>query len=436
MAIATINERNQRVANSVFTVKLSDIILPKFADFHKAIDDNKYTFYVLKGGRGSSKSTHIADELVFRRMKYKSHALAVIKVGEKLETSVFNQCLKAIHYFKVRHLWDVKKSPLTLTYIPSGTKIYFSGLDDPEKLKSFNTADMPTTDLWLEEATNFKTEAEVTSVTNTIVRGKLEGNLTYKVFISYNPPKRKNHWLNKKYETVLIPKNTYVHHSDYRDNPHLGYQMLEEIEEVRINNENRYKWEYLGQPLGSGLTPFENLTFRTITDDEIKIFDNIKQGIDWGYGVDPVCFGRMHFDKMRRKLYIFDEIYGVKISNRTLAERINNKGYGRDKITADSAEPKSIDDMKEYKINCVGAKKGPGSVEHGEKWLDELAEIVIDPARCPNITREFEAIDYETDRHGNPLPRLQGADNHSIDMVRYALEDEMSKKKFNEDFYK
>lgn len=137
----------------------------------------------------------------------------------------------------------------------------------------------------------------------------------------------------------------------------------------------------------------------------------------------------MHYDKTRRKLYIFGEIYGVKKSNRALAEAIKKKGWNDVQIIADSAEPKSIDEMKDdHGIRKIkGAVKGPGSVEYGEKWLDDLEEIIIDPVRCPNTAREFENIDYETDKDGNPKARLQGTDNHSIDMVRYACEDDMKR---------
>jgi PBSX family phage terminase large subunit len=365
-------------------------------------------------------------------MKYKSHALAIRKFGVYLEKSVFEQLKWAIQYLGVEEYWKEKKSPLTLIYKPTGASIFFMGADDPSKIKSIKTADMPITDLWVEEGAEFKTEEELTVIVNSIVRAELPKGLEYKIFYSYNPPKRRTHWLNKKYETQFIMPNTYIHHSTYKDNHYLSKQLLEEITHTETTNYKRYEWEYLGKPTGSGVVPFENLTFRKINDDEIKTFDNIRQGIDWGYGVDPVCFGRMHYDKTRKKLFIFGEVYGVKISNSALAEKIKAKGWNDAEIIADSAEPKSVDEMREQRgINRIkGAKKGAGSVEYGEKWLDDLEEIVIDPVRCPNIAREFEGIDYETDKDGNPKARLSGLDNHSIDMVRYALEDDMKNNKW------
>jgi PBSX family phage terminase large subunit len=210
------------------------------------------------------------------------------------------------------------------------------------------------------------------------------------------------------------------------DNPFISKAFIKEAESAKEKNQRRYEWEYLGKAIGSGVVPFDNLTFRTITDEEVKSFDNIRQGNDWGYGVDPVAFVRWHYDKTRRKIYALDEVYGVKISNRELGEKLKKKKYDSQLTIADSAEPKSVDELK-MQLYCrfKGAKKGPGSVEYGEKWLDDLEEIVIDPVRTPNIAREFENIDYQTDADGNPRTRLDDKDNHTIDATRYAFEDDM-----------
>ena len=406
--------------------RLSNVILPSFHILHKVIKE-PYLYYVLKGGRGSSKSSHISIEFVLRRMKYKSHGLVVRKYGTYLEKSVFEQCKWAIEMLGVGAYWEQRLNPLVLIYKPTRAKILFMGGDDPDRIKSIKMSDMPITDLWIEEAKEFRSEEEITTIVNSIIREELKDDLKYKVFLSYNPPKRRTHWLNKKYETQFIAKNTWVHHSSYLDNPKLSRQAIEEIEHTKEHNVQRYEWEYLGKPTGSGIVPFNNLEFREITKEELKDFDNIKQGIDWGYGVDPVCFGRMHYDKTRKKLYIFDEIYGLKVSNDELTNEILKRGYTEETL-ADGAEPKSIADMNRNGVKCRSAKKGAGSVEYGEKWLDDLESIIIDPKRCPNIAREFEGIDYEVDKDGNPKPRLQDKDNHSIDMVRYALNDEIMRR--------
>jgi phage terminase large subunit len=175
------------------------------------------------------------------------------------------------------------------------------------------------------------------------------------------------------------------------------------------------------------VVPFSNLTFRTITDAELASFDNIRQGIDWGYAVDPFAFVRLHYDRTRRRLYFLDEYYGVKISNREAIAHLKKKLYHSVRTIADSAEPKSISELEDQGIRITGAVKGEGSVEYGEKWLDDLAELVIDPSRTPNAAREFENIDYQVGPDGEQRARLEDHDNHLIDATRYACEQDMGR---------
>ncbi len=394
--------------------------MPAFYDFWRECD--KYLYKVLKGGRNSSKSTHISERIIIDLMKHPVNALVIRKVANTLAESVMEQLLWAIDYLGVGAYWKVGKSPLGLTYLPRGNRIIFRGADEPQKLKSIKTSKYPITHLWIEELSEFKTEEEVETITNSVLRAELPEGLKYSIFFSYNPPKRKQNWVNKKYNTQFTSKNTFVHHSSYLDNPHVSEAFLEEAEEVKQKNEHKYRWIFIGEPIGGGVVPFDNLVFRTITDDEVKTFDNIRQGIDWGYAADAFAFGRLHYDKTRRKLYFIDEIYGVKLSNREVAEEIKKRKYSDFEIIADSAEPKSIAELKSLGVKCRGAVKGPGSVEYGEKWLDDLEEIVIDFERTPNAAREFENIDYQMDKDGNIKSKLEDKDNHTIDLCRYACE--------------
>jgi PBSX family phage terminase large subunit len=405
------------------TIKLSDKVLPGFRNFWRACD--KYLKKVLKGGRNSSKSTHISIRIIYDLMRKPVNALVIRKVKNTIETSVYEQLKWAIEYLGVEALWKCKISPFELTYLPRGNKILFRGADEPSKIKSIKTSRFPIAILWVEEEADFKTEEEIDTIVDSVLRAQLPEGVDYSLFFSYNPPKRKQHWLNKKYETQFTDSNTYVHHSTYLGNPYLSKETTEEAENVKKKNLKKYEWTWLGKPIGAGLVPFENLTFRKITDAEIKPFDNIKQGLDWGYAADPLHFLRMHYDKTRRILYFLDEISGLKMSNRDIAEKIKTKGYHTTTTIADSAEPKSVNEVRGYGIKIKGAKKGPGSVEHGEKWLDDLEEIVIDPERTPEAAKEFEAIDYQVDKDGNIINKLEEKDNHSIDACRYGMEDDM-----------
>ena len=407
-------------------IKLSKIIPKAFHKTWKASLDPNILHIVEKGGRGSGKSSDVAIIMVQLLMRYPANAVCIRKIDNTLEKSVYEQIKWAIEIQKVSHLFHVNKSPLKITYKPRGNYAIFRGAKDPERIKSLKDSKFPFAFAWIEELAEFKTEDEVTTITNSLIRGELDDGLFYKFFYTYNPPKRKQSWVNKKYESVIQASNMYVHHSTYLDKPHIAKIFIQEAEETKRRNLKRYEWEYLGKAIGSGVAPFENLEFRTITDEEISYFDNIRQGNDFGYANDPNAFVRWHYDKRHRVIYALDEFYGVKISNRCLAEELHKRGYQTFTTVCDSAEPKSIDELSmDFNIRVEGAKKGADSVEYGEKWLDDLEAIVIDPKRTPNIAREFESIDYEIDRDGNPKNRLEDKNNHSIDATRYAFERDM-----------
>lgn len=413
--------------------KLSELIPKAFHPLWNAALAKDILHIVCKGGRGSGKSSDIAHVIVQLLMRYAVNAVGIRKVDNTIETSVFEQMKWAIHEQGVAHLFKINKSPMRITYMPRGNYMIFRGAQDPARIKSLKSAEFPFALAWIEELAEFKTEDEVTTITNSLLRGELGDGLFYKFFYSYNPPKRRQSWVNKKYESSFQPDNTFVHHSTYLDNPFISKQFIEEAEAAKQRNEIRYRWEYLGEAIGSGVVPFSNLQIEkgSITDEMVASFDNIRNGLDYGYATDPLAFVRWHYDKKKNTIYAIDEYYGVKISNRKLAEWLKKQRYDNDVIRAESAEPKSNDELKnDHGIKRIKpVKKGPDSVEYGEEWLDDLDAIIIDPLRTPNIAREFENIDYQTDRDGNPLPRLEDKDNHTIDATRYAFEDDMKNKK-------
>ncbi|MEZ2459314.1 PBSX family phage terminase large subunit [Salinicoccus roseus] len=408
-------------------VKLSELIPRPFHSVWKVAMDPDTLNVVCKGGRGSGKSSDIAHIIVQMLMRFPVNAVGIRKIDNTIELSIFEQIRWAISEQQVSHLFKVNKSPMRITYKPRGNYMVFRGAKEPERIKSLKSAEFPFAIAWLEELAEFLTEDEVTTITNSLLRGELPDGLFYKFFYSYNPPKRKQSWVNKKYESAFVADNTYVHHSTYLDNPFISSQFILEAEATKKRNERRYEWEYLGKAIGSGVVPFDNLQFREITNAEVAVFDNYRYGNDFGYAIDPNAFVVWHYDKKKNTIYAVDEIYKVKMSNRELAKEIIKKGYQNERILADSAEPKSIDELKrEHGISRIkGAKKGKDSVEYGERWLDDLDAIVIDPKRTPNIAREFENIDYETDKDGNVKPRLQDKDNHTIDSTRYAFSEDM-----------
>nr|UYL16820.1 MAG: terminase large subunit [Caudoviricetes sp.] len=409
------------------SIRMSELLASKFHDVWRASKSKDILNVVCSGGRGSGKSSNVAHIITQFLMRYPVNAVGIRKIDNTLEQSIYEQMKWAIEEQKVTHLFKFNKSPLRITYIPRGNYMVFRGAQHPERIKSLKDSRFPFAIAWVEELAEFRTEEAVTTITNSLLRGELDEGLQYKFFFTYNPPKRKQSWVNKKYGTQFISGNTFVHHSTYLDNPFIAKEFIKEAEETKKKNEMKYRWEYMGEAIGSGISPFNNLEFREITDEEAANFDNIRNGLDFGYATDPLAFVRWHYDKKHNGIYAIDEYYGQKISNRQAANWIKSRGYQSDRIAADSAEPKSIAELHgDFNIpNVYGVKKGPDSVEFGERWLDDLDFICIDPKRTPNIAREFENIDYQVDRDGNPKPRLEDKDNHTIDATRYAFAEDM-----------
>lgn len=403
-------------------VKLSELISPSFYEMHKDIKNNRYTHYWLKGGRGSTKSSFVSIEIILGIMKDpNANAVVLRKVKETIKDSVFEQLIWAIEKLKVSEYWDTKYNPMELIYIPTGQKILFRGADKPRKIKSIKVSRGYVKFMWYEEVDEFNGIEEIRIINQSLMRGGKE----FVVFYTYNPPNRNNAWVN---EEILIERHDRkVHHSTYLTVPKewLGEQFFIEAEHLKKVNERAYRHEYLGEVTGIGGEVFTNVTIRKITDDEISRFDRIKRGIDFGYAVDPFAYVVMHYDKTRRRLYIFYEIYKVGLSNRKAAELIKKENTNNGLIVADSAEPKSIAELKEYGLRVKGAKKGPDSVDYGIKFLQDLEEIVIDSKRCPNAAREFLNYELEKDKDGNFKAGFPDKNNHIIDAVRYALEDDM-----------
>lgn len=410
-------------------ISLKSLIAPSFYELHKEIKEGKYTEYWLKGGRGSTKSSFTGIEIPLGMMRDAAegnitNAVALRKVKDTLHDSVFEQLAWAIEKLGVTHLWNIPQSKLELTYLPTGQKILFRGADNPKKIKSTKVKKGYIKYIWYEELDEFYGPEEIRIINQSLMRGGEK----FVVFYTYNPPKSSRSWVNQEAKTHKPGRR--VHHSDYRSVPKewLGEIFIADAEHLKKTNEMAYRHEYLGEEVGTGLEVFTNVTLREITQEEINRFDRIKQGLDFGYAVDPVVFEKMHYDKTRRRLYLFYEFSGIQVSNRKLYENI--KEHANILTVADSAEPKSIAELKSYGMKIKGAKKGPDSVDYGIKFLSEdIEEIIIDPVRCPRAAKEFTNYALETDRNGEVKSSYPDKDNHTIDAVRYALEDEMKHSK-------
>lgn len=411
-------------------VKLTDVIAPSFYPLHHDIAGGKHTHYWLAGGRGSTKSSFVSIEIVLSLTAdavagRQTHALILRRYSNTLRESVYAQIQWAINALGMADLWRASVSPMRFTYIPSGQSILFRGVDDATKIKSVKVDRGYIKYAWFEEANEFENAEKIRNVLQSVNRGGAQ----FVNFYSFNPPKAARNWVNREVVEAALRSDTRVHHSDYRAVPPewLGEQFLTEAEHLKTVKPEAYRHEYLGEVTGTGGEVFDNVTIKAITDEEITRFDNHRRGIDWGYAADPFAYNACHIDKTRRRLYIYHEIHKVRLSNRAAALLVKVEAKTA-RITCDSAEPKSIDEVKGYGLRVVGAKKGPDSVEYGIKWLQDLEEIIIDSTRCPETAREFSSYELDCDREGNFKAGFPDHDNHHIDAVRYACEDDMQRR--------
>lgn len=408
-------------------VRLTDVIAPSFYDIHWDVVEGEHTHYKLYGGRGSTKSSFVSVEIIMGMMQNENaNAACFRRVGNTLAESVFEQLLWAIDVLEVSHLWKITLSPLRLTYKPTGQRIVFRGCDDPNKSKSIKLRHGYFKYIWYEERAEFDGEEDERKINQSLMRGGDK----YIVFYTWNPPKSLNSWVNQ--DVLEDREDTLCNHSTYLTVPKewLGEQFFIEAKELKKRKSNSYRHEYLGEAIGTGGKVFDNIILRTITDGEIAMFDKIKQGLDFGFAADPLAYVRMHFNRKMRKLYIFRELYQVNLSTRKAVQEINKMNPDNKIITADSEEPRSINQMQEHGLRILPAKKGPGSVDFGMDYLaNEIDEIIIDKVRCPNTAREFTTYELEKDKNGNFKGSYPDKDNHSIDAVRYGLEGEMLNKR-------
>ena len=402
-------------------VRLSDVVAPHFYALHRDIKRHGHTYYWLEGGRGSTKSSEISLEIPQLLIKNPDcHAVVLRKVGNTIKTSVYPQMQWGIDALGLTSKFRFKTSPHEITYRKTGQKILFFGVDDPQKIKSIKLPFGYIGVVWFEELDQFSGMEEIRNLNQSLLRGGPK----YWEFCSFNPPKSQNNWVNE--EKLFEDPDRLVHHSTYLGVPRewLGERFFDDAEKLRQKNETAYRHEYLGEVTGTGGAVFENVKEMRMSDEQVKAFDHVYHGLDFGFAVDPLAFVSMHYDAKHEDLYIFDELVQQKLTNSRAVELIRPR-VGLERIYADSAEPKSIAEMKGLGLRIFGARKGRDSVEHGIKWLQDRANIYSDKKRCPNTYREFISYEYEQNRQGQFISAYPDRDNHTLDATRYAMNDVM-----------
>lgn len=400
-------------------IDIKEMTAPVYQAAVYDIFQHRHTQYLFKGGRGGAKSSEISRDIPLLLIQNKDvNALVMRKVGNTLRDSVYNQVMWSIDLLGIMPHFKAAKNPLEIIYKPTGQRIYFRGADDPLKIKSIKPETGYIGVTWFEELDQFGSEEEIRSILQSTNRG---GGVFWN-FFSFNPPKSRDNWANQFAEQDREDRLTV--HSTYLDVPRewLGDQFYIEAEFLKSTNPRAYEHEYLGIATGTGGAVFDNLEQREITDSEINTMGNFYYGIDFGFAIDPFVWLKMSYDRTRGTLYILDEIYQQKLSNKRAVELIKQRMSTAAYITADSAEPKSISEFNECGLKVLGAKKGVDSVRYGIDWLQSLSAIVIDKKRTPNAYHEFSCYEYDADKYGNFISSFPDRDNHTIDAARYALE--------------
>lgn len=397
---------------------LSDKLGPAFHLLARDVFQHGHTHYDLSGGRGSLKSSCVSLLVPLLLIANPgTHAVVLRKVANTIRDSVYAQYIWAIGEIGMADYWAAKVQPMELIYKPTGQKIMFRGADDPMKIKSIKVPFGYIAVTHFEEKDQFAGRSEI----RTILQSTMRGGPKFWNFESYNPPISRDNWANK--DSLEDRPDRLCHRSTYLEAPSewLGEQFINEAEHLKQTDERSYRHEYLGEAVGTGGNVFDKLELREITDAEIASFDRIYQGVDWGFAPDPFAFIRVHYDRTREKLYLIDELYVNRWSNSRTAEWIKEKGYVDAYVTCDSAEPKSVADFRACGLPAKAAVKGPGSIEHGMKWL-QVRTIVIDKRRTPNAYDEFVLYEYDRDKDGNFISGYPDGNNHLIDALRYAME--------------
>lgn len=387
--------------------------------------NNKNRYQIYYGGSSSGKSFSLAQRTVLDILNGNRNYLIVRNVQNTIKRSCFNEISKAISSFKITDYFNINRSDMVITCKLNNRQILFCGLDDPEKIKSITPINGVITDIWVEEAT----ECDYKAVKQLDKRLRGKSNAKKRLVLSFNPI-LKDHWIYREYFSIWEDNKQYVEKNDvsilkttYKDNKFLTDDDIKALE----NETDQYYYEVytLGNWGVLGATIFKNWRVEDFSHIE-DTFDNHRHGVDWGFADDPFAYVKSHYDKKKRRLYICDEIEAVDMLNEESAPLVKEKA-GSSRVICDNSEPKSVKEYRRLRINAVSAKKGPGSIEYGIKFLQGL-EIIVHP-RCQNFRNEISKYKYKEDKNGNILPVTVDKDNHLIDALRYSLENDMDNKK-------
>lgn len=395
------------------TIKgLNKWILPVYWPYVK---DYTTRFNVYYGGAGSGKSHFVAQKILLKILQSKRKLLVVRKVGNTLKDSVWAMFLKLLYQMPAV-IRSVNKSEYTIELI-NGSIILFKGLDDPEKIKSIEGI----TDIVVEEA------SELTEDDFDQLNLRLRANCgMLQIYLMFNPVSKAN-WVYKRFFENGTPEDTIIIHTTYKDNPYLPQEYIDSLLRLERTNPAYFKIYVLGSFATLDKLVFPVKTVKLINSEETEGLP-FWIGMDFGYTNDPTAITWGYLDQINKVLYITGEYDRTGMTNDVIATTITDLGFAKERIIADSAEPKSIAELRHLGISKItAAVKGPDSVKNGIDRLQRY-DIVIDE-RCVKTIEEFENYTWVKDKKtGEYVNQPVDMFNHHIDSIRYGTQNVMRKK--------
>ena len=387
---------------------------------YKRLFEFQGKYVVIKGSRASKKSKTSAIYIVYMLMKYPlANALVVRKVSATLRDSCAADIKWACDRLGVSGLWKFTLNPLEATFLPTGQKILFRGLDDEQKLHSITVSNGVLNYLWIEEAYEIAKEDDFNGLDESI-RGKMPGpEYKKRILITFNPWNDR-HWLKKRFFDTPDDDNKIAFTTNYLCNEWLDDSDRRLFDEMKERNPRRWRTAAMGEwGITEGLI-YENWEEHYFDIDDVRRHPGAQFacGLDFGYSVDPSAMVCAIVNKENGTIHVYDEMYKKGLTNMQIADEIKSMGLLKERIIADSAEPKSIRELYDLGIyRITAATKGPDSIRNGIQLLQNF-KIIIHP-KCVNFLREIGNYCWEKDRFGNYTGRPVDDENHLMDALRY-----------------
>lgn len=392
-------------------IKKDKVILPIYQPY---VEDYSFRYNVYWGGRGSGKTKFIMQKLMIKGLKEKRLILLMRKETNKLRDSVWKELLEIIDDFKLTPFFTINKTEFRATCNINGTEFKCLGLDEPEKIKGFASM----SDVFMDEITAFN-EEDIELIDGTLRSTGYE--LPLQMYFAFNPISKTNFvYKYFGFDTEITPPDTFILHSTYLDNPHLDESYLKRMDNMKLRNYNRWKIEALGEFVTLDKLVFQNWKSEEFNHADIK--GELIVGLDFGFVNDVSALVASILDEANKRIYIFREWGDTGKTNQELAKIIESLGFAKSIIIADSAEKKSIEEIKRAGVNRIRASvKGPDSIMHGIQQLQNY-EIIVHPS-CTGIITELENYSWQKDKKTNEyINKPIDAFNHFIDALRYSLQ--------------